>query len=177
MHYCETQSHDATLAYNDDTLAFECIMVRPSHIIRPLCIKMTLWPLSELRWDPVTWCNFCVQWWHSGLWVHHSETQSHDVTLVYKDDTLAFECITVRPSHMMRPLCKRMTLAFECIMVRPNRSSHLGIHKQTQTNACWSIPRSKTSFLNFKIGRKWELWSHCCGPLLPAPINPAPDPN
>ena len=36
-----------------------------------------------------------------------------------------------------------------------NRSSHLGIHKQT--NACWSIPRSQTVFYHFKICRTWEL--------------------
>ena len=53
----------------------------------------------------------------------------------------------------------------------PNRSSHLGKHKQT--NACWSIPRFQTVFYHFKICRKWELWSLCCGPLLPASINPA----
>ena len=33
-----------------------------------------------------------------------------------------------------------------------NRSSHLGIHKQT--NACWSIPRSQTVFYHFKICRR-----------------------
>ena len=52
-----------------------------------------------------------------------------------------------------------------CIFT-PHRSSHLGIHKQT--NACWSIPRSQTVFYHFKICRKWELWSLCCGALLPA---------
>ena len=46
------------------------------------------------------------------------------------------------------------------------QSSHLGIHKQT--NACWSIPRSQTDFYHFKICRNWELWSLCCGALLPA---------
>ena len=30
----------------------------------------------------------------------------------------------------------------------PNRSSHLGIHKQT--NACWSLPRSQMVFYHFK---------------------------
>ena len=43
------------------------------------------------------------------------------------------------------------------LLVKDNRSSHLGIHKQT--NACWSIPRSQTVFYHFKIGKKWELSS------------------
>ena len=34
------------------------------------------------------------------------------------------------------------------LAVCSNRSSHLGTHKQT--NACWSIPRSKTIFIHFK---------------------------
>ena len=34
---------------------------------------------------------------------------------------------------------------------RSNRSTHLGIHKQT--NACWSIPRSQTVFIHFKVCR------------------------
>ena len=33
-----------------------------------------------------------------------------------------------------------------------NRSSHLGIHKQT--NTCWSIPISQTVFIHFKICRR-----------------------
>ena len=39
-----------------------------------------------------------------------------------------------------------------------NRSSHLGIHKQT--NACWSIPRSQTVLIHLKMGIvKPLLWS------------------
>ena len=51
-------------------------------------------------------------------------------------------------------------------------SSHQGIHKQM--NAFWSIPRSQMSFWHFKNCRKWELWSLCCGLLLPASNNTAP---
>ena len=56
------------------------------------------------------------------------------MTLVYKDDTFTFKCITARSNHIMCPLChhgetqshdvtlvyKDDTLAFEIIMVRPN---------------------------------------------------------
>ena len=37
-------------------------------------------------------------------------------------------------------------------MVVNNWSSHLGIHKQL--NTCWSIPRSQTVFIHFKICRR-----------------------
>ena len=44
---------------------------------------------------------------------------------------------------------------FSLEQVGVNRSSHLGIHNQT--NACWSIPRSQMVFYHFNICRKWEL--------------------
>ena len=47
------------------------------------------------------------------------------------------------------------TNTFQILWSVINRSSHLGIHKQT--NACWSIPRSQTVFYHFKICIKWEL--------------------
>ena len=46
-----------------------------------------------------------------------------------------------------------------------NRSSHLGIHKQTIT--CWSIPRSQTVFIHFKLciryveNGNFEAFVHC----------------
>ena len=42
---------------------------------------------------------------------------------------------------------------FHVIFPSGNRSSHLGIHKQT--NACWSIHRSQTVFIHFKISIKY----------------------
>ena len=57
-----------------------------------------------------------------------------------------------------------------------DRSSHLGIHKQT--NACWSIPRSQTVFIHYKICRRYaESWNfeafvivHCCQLRLIQPL-------
>ena len=56
-----------------------------------------------------------------------------------------------------------------------NQSSLIGIHKQT--NDCLSITRPQTVFFHFKICRKWDLGSLCCGALLHASFNPAPGPN
>ena len=46
--------------------------------------------------------------------------------------------------------CEEQISSVQCD-VEYNRSSHLGIHKQT--NACWSTPRSQTVFYHFKICR------------------------
>ena len=47
------------------------------------------------------------------------------------------------------PITAHQTSTLAYFHIQSNRSSHLGIHKQT--NACWSIPRSQTMFIHFKI--------------------------
>ena len=57
--------------------------------------------------------------------------------------------------HACRRHIAELHLGTAVRLVMGNRSSHLGIHKQT--NACLSIPRSQTVFYHFKICRNWEL--------------------
>ena len=78
---------------------------------------------------------------------------------------------TWQPSGILSDLIQIYMVQFDNMVAdwditkQGNRSSHLGIHKQT--NACWSLPRSQTVFYHLKICRKWELRSLCYGPLLP----------
>ena len=63
-------------------------------------------------------------------------------------------CSLVLPDHLQGAASGQFPLP-PLLHLCPNRSSHLGIHKQT--NDCWSIPRSQTVFYHFKTCRKWEL--------------------